>query len=115
MERAARYGSHAFLFVNLSIGEQEDKYSISIMITQNDLKNAHPKKDREDLSLLPIREATITYLERVSISEYNQTWDENFTYDPFSYSYNTRNTKFYVLKRKKIYFGVLESLDNYTA
>ena len=56
------------------------------MITQNDLKNAHPKKDREDLSLLPIREATITYLERVSISEYNQTWDENFTYDPFSYS-----------------------------
>ena len=73
------------------------------MITQNDLKNAHPKKDREDLSLLPIREATITYLERVSISEYNQTWDENFTYDPFSYSYNTRNTKFYVLKRKKIY------------
>ena len=77
MERAARYGSHAFLFVNLSIGEQEDKYSISIMITQNDLKNAHPKKDREDLSLLPIREATITYLERVSISEYNQTWDEN--------------------------------------
>lgn len=33
-----------FLFVNLSIGEQEDKYSISIMITQNDLKNAHPKK-----------------------------------------------------------------------
>ena len=85
------------------------------MITQNDLKNAHPKKDREDLSLLPIREATITYLERVSISEYNQTWDENFTYDPFSYSYNTRNTKFYVLKRKKIYFGVLESLDNYTA
>ena len=85
------------------------------MITQNDLKNAHPKKDREDLSLLPIREATITYLERVSISEYNQTWDENFTYDPFSYSYNTRNTKFYVLKRKKIYFGVLESPDNYTA
>ena len=78
MERVTRYGSHAFLFVNLSIGEQEDKYSISIMITQNDLKNAHPKKDREDLSLLPIREATITYLERVSISEYNQTWDENF-------------------------------------
>lgn len=85
------------------------------MIKHNNLKNTHSKKDREDLSLLPIKEATITYLEKASIPEYNQTWDENFTYDLFSYSYNTRDTKFYVLKRRKTYFGVLESPDDRTA
>lgn len=84
------------------------------MIPQNDLRNTHSKEDREDLNLIPIKEATITYLQRASIPEYNQTWYENFAYVPFG-SYYTRDVQLYVLERKKTYFGVLESPYDCTA
>ena len=84
------------------------------MKKQNKLKDTHSKNDREDLNILPIKEATITYLERASCHEYNQKWVERFAYDSFG-RYNTHDVQFYVIKRKKTYFGVLESPDEHTA